>query len=225
MGSTFLSMLPYLLLGMFLPTWTSYVIVLLGTKRGATNALSYVGGNATFRTLLGIGTVFVFGASSVSEFIDGLPEPSPPFFGLIAFFLFVIAGFLLTASRRAKGGEPGWLKAAENAPPWFAFAYGFWNVAAPGAQYAYFLGAMGVLGLSGLPLVEKLVLLLVTVALLQAMLLTPIVIYLRDRDRAEVVLGKARDWLAANGNTVLGLMLSGFGLFMAYHAFKLWQKG
>ena len=50
---TIVKMLPFLLAGMVVPSWTKYVILLLATDRPKLNASAFVLGNATFRFLLG----------------------------------------------------------------------------------------------------------------------------------------------------------------------------
>ena len=59
MTKTIAQLMPFIVAGAFVPTWTSYVIILLGTERPIGNAGGYVAGNATWRLLLGFVAIFV----------------------------------------------------------------------------------------------------------------------------------------------------------------------
>lgn len=73
MAQTFAQLLPWVIAGAFLPTWTSYVTLVLGTDRPLTTASSYVLGNASWRFVLGFTTLFV-----VSVAAPGLRAAASP---------------------------------------------------------------------------------------------------------------------------------------------------
>ena len=54
------SLLPFAIAGAMVPSWTKYVIVLLGSKRPITNGLAFVAGNATFRLIFGVVALWLF---------------------------------------------------------------------------------------------------------------------------------------------------------------------
>lgn len=225
MAETFLKMLPFVWAGMFLPTWTSRVILLLGTDRPVLNASAFVLGNALYRFALGYGLLFLFSSSAVQYFLDSIP-PIPAAAWLV---LGVgVTGLGIWSLRRPApkaGAEPGWMRVYEGLPPLIVFGYGFVSVASPGIQYVYFFGGIGAIASGDLPSWEELILLLVYVLLLQTMLVVPIVIYVLYRERADRIFDGIKAWLSRRGGTVIGLVLMGFGVFFLVEAWLAWSGG
>lgn len=201
--------------GAFLPTWTSQVILLLVTDRGLPNALAFVFGNVFCRLTIGLGALWLFGADYVGRTLGAmqdLPVWVNVAFGVILLLLGVL--LIVNRPRGAEVGEtptPRWLQAIEALPPWLAFVWGFVNVAMPGAQWIFFLSALGVIATSGANAVGQAALVVAFASVLQVMLVAPIVVYVLFQEQAEGALARARDWLACYGNVVVGVILLGFG--------------
>jgi hypothetical protein len=206
---TLVHLLPFVIAGAFLPTWTSYVILLLGTDRPIVNASAYVAGNATWRMLLGFVAIFVVSLAAPETQEQGIVLP-PWFAWSLAGILFAMGIWLVMRKPAAAAGgdsTPRWLKAFRRLPPWAVFGYAVYNCALPGVQWVYFLGGTAVIASSGYGWELQLVMLAVFVALLQIMLVTPIVIYARRRDRAKASFERLELWLARHATTVFGAIL------------------
>lgn len=218
MAQTFAQLLPWIIAGAFLPTWTSYVTLLLGTDRPLQTSSAYVIGNATWRIFLGVITLFIVTAAAPKIRKTGISMPPS-----LAWFLAAVLagiGFWLII-RRPKtetvkpDSVPKWLQTLKRLPPWAAFGYAVYNCALPGAQWVYFLGGTAVIAASGLATDAQFVLLLVFVALLEVMLITPIVIYYRRRESARATFDKLDVWLGRYASTVFGGILLMIGAFFA----------
>ncbi len=170
LGQTFLQLLPFLIAGAFLPTWTSYVIILLGTDRPFGNAGGYVAGNATWRLILGFIAIFVTALAAPKARSNQLVMPI--WFSLtLAAILLGIGIYLIRKKPKTETQEiPKWLKELKRLPPWASFGYGMWSCMLPGAQWVYFLGGCAVIATSGLNEVEQFGMLLVFIAGLEVML-------------------------------------------------------
>lgn len=221
MLQTVAKLLPFAVGGAFLPSWTSRVILLLDTARPLSNATAYVAGNVMWRLLLGFTTIFVVSVAA--------PHPEPRTFAVpvdvawaIAAALAIAGIWLLARARRADGTRsgrvPAWIDALKQLPPWAAFGYGAYNCAMPGAQWAYFLGGCAVIASSGLAWQWRIVLLVSFIAVLESMLVTPIVIYTRSRDEAQAVFAGIEGWLAVHAPRVIGGIFVMMGALFVYLA-------
>ena len=108
----------------------------------------------------------------------------------------------------------------ERTPPWLAFVLGFAFCAAPGAQWLYQLGALGVIQDLQLTLAAELAWLVAIVFALEVMLLAPLVIYALARERADEVLGRFRAWLERNSARAAAYLLGTVGAVFVLRA--LW---
>lgn len=213
---TLTQLVPLAAAAAFLPTWTSQTILLLATDRGLPNALAFVFGNVFCRLVIGFGALWLFGTDYVARMLgsaQALPAWANAAFGVTLLAL----GALLIKNRprTAKDAEvptPKWLQAIEALPPWLAFLWGFTNVALPGAQWIFFLSALGVIATSGAGSAGQAALIVVFASAIQVMLVAPIVVYVVFQERAEGVLARTRDWLARNGNVVVGVILLAAGI-------------
>jgi threonine/homoserine/homoserine lactone efflux protein len=175
-------------------------------------------GNATWRTILGILALFVVQMSAPTLANRGIVMPVWLAVVLSATLIFMGTWLI---SRKPKTDEtapdelPKWLVTMKKLPPWASFGYGFYNCMLPGAQWVYFLGGIAVISAAGLPESEQIILLLVFVTLLQVMLVTPIVIYIRRRERAQAQFEKLHRWLGKHASTVFGGILVMIGGFFA----------
>lgn len=220
LAQTFVQLLPFLIAGAFLPTWTSYIIILLGTDRPFGNAGGYVAGNATWRIILGFIAIFVTAVAAPKARSNQLVMPI--WFALTLAAVLIGMGFYLFRRKpKAEAQEtPRWLQGLKRLPPWASFGYGMWSCMLPGAQWVYFLGGCAVIATSGLNQTEQFGLLLVFIAGLEVMLLTPIVIYARRRERAKATFDKLDLWLGQHASQFFGLILTAIGLLFVYIAFN-----
>jgi len=224
-GQTFVQLLPFLIAGAFLPTWTSYVIILLGTDRPFGNAGGYVAGNATWRLMLGVVAIFI--ASVAAPTARNSKIVMPIWLALtLAAVLLGIGIYLIRKKPKSEVQEvPKWLQELKRLPPWASFGYGMWSCMLPGAQWIYFLGGCAVIATSGLNDVEQFTMLLVFIAGLEIMLVTPIVIYARRRERAKATFDRLDMWLGQHASTFFGVILSGIGLLFVLIALNGGKAG
>lgn len=218
---TFAQLVPWIIAGAFLPTWTSYVILLLGTDRPIRTSSAYVVGNATWRMILGVTTIFIVAAAAPETQSTGITMP-PWIAWTLAAILVGMGSWLVTRKPKSDTAQPDtlprWLQSLKRLPPWAAFGYAVYNCILPGAQWVYFLGGTAVIAASGFDWPRQLLLLVVFVVFLQSMLVTPIVIYYRRREKAQATFDKLDSWLGRNASTVLGGILIMIGAFFAYIA-------
>jgi hypothetical protein len=221
LAQTFVQLLPWIIAGAFLPTWTSYVTLLLGTEKPLRTSSSYVLGNATWRFALGCAVLFFITTAAPETQKQGITMPPVVAWGLAA-LLIGMGAWLVTRKPKSEGLQednlPKWLKTLKRLPPWAAFGYAVYNCALPGAQWVYFLSGTAVIAASGLVWESQVVLLGVYVALLETMLVTPIVIYYRRREKAQATFDKLDRWLAVHATTVFGGILIMIGGLFAYIA-------
>jgi hypothetical protein len=217
-GQTAIALVPYLAVGAFLPTWTLYVVILLGTKRPLANGAAFVLGNALFRLALGAAAL---AAIQLPRFdLSGSGSASNQ--ATRAALLGALFGALALAQwrqRRSSGaGARKVFDLLERTPPWLALVLGFAFCAAPGAQWLYQLGALGVIQGLGLPLAGQLTWLFVIVFVLEIMLLAPLVVYVAMRERADALLARFRLGLERNSARAAAYVLGAIGLLLMLRA-------
>ncbi len=223
---TFVRLLPFIAAGAFLPTWTRDSMLLLGTGRPPWNSFAFVSGNASFRMLLGLAALFVFTSSSISRLILGLSKSSGSHPWILV-GLAILFGLLALAMVLRKGGRPDadrlptWLGAMDRFPWYAAFALGFVEVALPGIQYVYFLGAVGVIAASGLGPIREILLLLVVVTSLQAMLVIPVAVYALWPAGSQGIIERVKAWLARNSRAAGAAILAVIAVALAIRAVML----
>ena len=209
------NLLPFAIAGAMVPSWTKYVIILLGSKRPLTNGLAFILGNAAFRLLFGIGALWLFNVSPVDQTIENPPGGQDSLYLIVPAILLLILGIWLFRKKPKRDNEmPKWLKALEGVKPSLAFGAGFMMVALPGIQYVYFLGGIGVIHKAGMSAAQMLIVLVVFVAFLQLMLLSPIVIFRLGGKRSEELMARFKVWLGKNEFKVFAVILLGFGGFL-----------
>ena len=228
MGETFVQLVPWIIAGAFLPTWTSYVILLLGTERPIKTASSYVAGNASWRLILGFTTLFIVSLAAPETQETGITMPVTLAWALAA-LLVGMGVWLITRRPKTDSAQPEdipkWLQSLKRLPPWAAFGYAVYNCALPGAQWVYFLGGTAVIAASGLAPEWQFLLLVVFIICLEPMLVTPIVIYYRRREKAKSTFDKLDLWLGRHASTVFGGILVMIGALFIYIAFNGGQVG
>ncbi len=218
-GQTLVALAPFVAVGAFLPTWTLYVVILLGTKRPLANGFAFVAGNATFRYLLGVAALwavtlprFQLGGSSANRGQDALRAA-------LLGTLFLALALAQWRQRNASGAAATRVLALlERTPPWLSFVLGFAFCAAPGAQWLYQLGALGVVQDLGLSRGAELVWLAAIVLVLEVMLLAPLVVYVVARERADALLVRFRAWLERNSARAAAYLLVTLGSLLLIRA-------
>jgi hypothetical protein len=212
---TIVTMLPFLLAGMVVPSWTKYVILLLATDRPKLNASAFVLGNATFRFLLGFVSLYVFQINYVEEQTSNPPGGESVWLLVPGLLLVGLAVYLFRRRPEQDTDElPGWLTKFSSINPWVAFAGGFIMVALPGVQYVYFLGGVGAIAKSSLDAAASLLLLLAFVFCLELMLMAPIVFFAAAGRRGEAWMHQAKVWIGRHESQVIGVVIFFFGAFL-----------
>jgi hypothetical protein len=207
-----LQIIPFMIAGAFVPTWTSRVIILLATGKPTANGLAFVAGNFTYRLLLGLVVLHVADITVLEQLTrGGSTQPKTMF--IAAFLLFSLAFWLWRQSAGQSDELPGWMKALERVHPAMSLAYGAFLVALPGVQYVYFIGALGVLFTQINGLAVQVVGLLIYCMFVQLMLLAPIVAFARYHDAAQPKLDAMKEWLTRHGNQVTAGLLCLFGVY------------
>ena len=221
-GSTLIALVPFVAVGAFLPTWTLYVVVLLGTKRPLANGLAFVAGNATFRLALAVAAL---SAVRLPRFDLAESGGSPQHQALRAALLggLFLALALAQWRQRTSSGETARRVFAvlERTPPWLSFVLGVVFCAAPGVQWLYQLGALGVIQDLGLSLGAQLVWLAFIVFALELMLLAPLAVYVLARPRADVLLARFQGWLEGNSARAAAYLLMTIGALLMARAIWL----
>jgi hypothetical protein len=110
----FIQLLPFILAGAFLPTWTSHIILFLGTDRPLSTSIAYVLGNVTFRMGLGLFVLFVADVampqSADNEVVVPVWTAALAAGSLIAMGGYLIARHPKTDMAESTDEMPGWLK-------------------------------------------------------------------------------------------------------------------
>jgi hypothetical protein len=222
MGGIVSDILPFVLAGAFLPTWTLMTIALLETDRPVRNSVAFVSGNVVFRLALGLVVLFVLGEAPVFEVSEPAQTPA-------SVWVFVIAGlaFLALAVREfihrnePAGAGVALLDRFERLSPVTSFVAGALVVAAPGVQWVYFLGGMDVIigAEAGVP--AALLATLLFVAALQVMLVVPIAIYLAFPKTARARLDFLDQWIRANSRRVSAAILGLLGVYLVWRGVSI----
>ncbi len=215
---TLAEMMPFAVAGAFLPTWTLVVVVLLGTRRPRQNALAFILGNATFRATLGIAVLFGFEELAAEGIADPTIPRDPWLITASAALLLGLAVLAWSRPDQPSRSNPRWMSTLERTRPAAAFGLGVLLVAAPGAQYVYFLAGMGILASSGLSTQPKLVLLALFVVSLQLMLTVPLFVHAAFPNRATRLLESLKRWVESKGRLVGTLILTLAGVYAAWEA-------
>jgi hypothetical protein len=219
---TLVKLLPFAVAGAMVPSWTKYVIILLGSKRPITNGLAFILGNATFRLIFGVAALALFTVDRVDATIQNPPGNQDNLYLIVPAILLGLLGVWLFRKKPKREDEmPKWLKALEGIKPSLAFGAGFAMVAFPGIQYVYFLGGIGVMHNSGMSTGQVLFVLVVFVAFLQLMLLSPVVIFRLGGERSEKAMETFKGWLGRNEFKVFAVIFLGFAGFLFLKGFGI----
>jgi hypothetical protein len=220
--NTLVRLLPFAVAGAMVPSWTKYVVILLGSKRPITNGLAFVLGNATFRLLFGIVALALFTVDRVDATIQDPPGNQDNLYLIVPAIALALLGIWLFRKKPKREDElPKWLKALEGIKPRLAFGAGFAMVALPGIQYVYFLGGIGVMHNSGMSWAQVLFVLVVFVAFLQLMLLSPVIVFRLGGERAERYMASFKVWLGKNEFKVFAVIFLGFAGFLFLKVFGI----
>jgi len=211
---TMAKLAPFAIAGMVVPSWTKYVVILLGSGHPTRNSTMYVLGNASFRMLLGIVALWIYDVPIVEQGTTGPPGPEAAWLILPGLLLWALAVYMFRKPPSTDDTLPKWLQALEAVKPWMAFWTGFTMVALPGIQYVYFLSGVAVLATSSLTVPQTFLALMTFIAVLELMLLAPIVIFVRSGERGEAAMAKTKAWLTKHEYQVGAAVLFVFGGFM-----------
>lgn len=220
MNEVVAGLLPLAIAGAIVPTWTSHVILLLGTKRPVLTSSMYVAGITAARIGLGIVVLFFTGTDTFDDLATSASRDAAVGTStwLIVMGLLLLAPGLLLVLRKPKKeageGVPKWLATLEGFPPWAAFLWGVVNFLTPGVQYVYFLGGMTILASANMDQTDLFIWMLAFVAFLDIMLVTPIVLFVVYKEKAAPKLDALKGWLGRNGGRVAGGILAFFGAYL-----------
>jgi Sap, sulfolipid-1-addressing protein len=217
-GQTLIALAPFVAVGAFLPTWTLYVVILLGTRRPLANGLAFVAGNATFRLALGAAALASISLPRFELGGGGSSSEQAIRAGLLGAVFLALALAQWRQRRSAGAGTRKVLDLLQRTPPWLSFVLGFAFCAAPGAQWLYQLGALGIIQDLDVRLTTQLAWLVAIVFALELMLLTPLVLYVVMREHADTVLARLRVWLENNSARAAAYVLGTLGALLMLRA-------
>ena len=224
MGGLISELLPILLAGAFLPTWTLMTLALLETDRPLQNSIAFVGGNIVFRLALGLFVLFVLGEAPAFE----VAEPAQAIGSVWVFGLAGLTFLALGIREFARRNEPAGAGATlldrfERLSPITSFVAGVMVVAAPGVQWVYFMGGMDLVIGAETSSGAALVVLLAFVAALQVMLVVPIAIYLVFPTTARERLDAFGKWIRSNSHRTSAVILGLVGGYLVWRAASIWM--
>jgi hypothetical protein len=213
---------PIAVAGSFLPTWTRDTILLLGTGTPPWNSVAFVAGNASCRLGIGLVALFAVNSDRLSRLATSESRSNPWVLAVAAAVFFGLALFALSRSgagaKTDPDSAPGWMSTLERFPWYGAFGLGFLFMLVPGVQYVYFLAGMTVIASAGLGPIAEIGLLVLFVAALEVMLLTPLAIYAMHPSTSRAVLEKIKAWIGRNGQVVGAVVLTVIGIAFAVTA-------
>ena len=186
------------------------VILMLFTPSARTNSLAFLVG--WIIGLVVVGTIVL--AIGFDSDDGGTSDAG----GILKLVLGV--ALLAVAARRwrgrPRGGEeptmPKWMAAIDGFGPLQAFGVAFLLSAINPKNLALTIAATVSISAAGLDTSEEIVVLAVFVAIASVTILIPVVVYLVAGSRADAVLTDMRDWLTANNDTVMAVLLLVFGV-------------
>lgn len=209
---TLVGIMPFVVAGSILPTWTVVVIALLSTARPVANSAAFVLGNAVVRTVIGLAILFVVPLPDSENFrLDSGAWDARIVIAIGVGFV-ALAAWLWT--RPAADDTKNWVDRAEQIRPRTALIAGAAVTASPGVQYAYLLGGLAVILETTADGTAQVAALLAFVVALQWMLAMPIAIYLLFRERSARVLQRIKVWLRAYGQRLVGGILGLAGTYV-----------
>jgi hypothetical protein len=215
-------LIPIVVAGSFLPTWTRDTILLLGTGTPPWNSVAFVAGNASCRLAIGLVALFAVDSDRLSRLAANQSQSNPWVLAGAALVFFALALFTLRQSGSAAKADPdsvpGWMRALERFPWYAAFGLGFLFMLMPGIQYVYFLAGMAVIASAGLGPIAEIGLLVLFVGALEVMLLTPLAIYAIHPRTSRALLERLKVWIGRNGQVVGAVVLTVIGIAFAVSA-------
>jgi hypothetical protein len=213
-GSVLIQLLPLIIAAMAMPTWVLLVILLLKTKRQATEAVAFVGGVTGVRLLQGALFGVALGAAVG-------PRRHSEWVTIVSVLLLVTGVLMWAAALRQLGKEDElagapplssrWVAVIHALTPARAFGVGALLVAASSRAWLFTLAAIGVIGQAALTPAQNLVAFLLYVLGAELLLLAPIVLSVRSPARFAAAAG----WLERHERPIViavSLILGSFFL-------------
>jgi hypothetical protein len=218
-GSTFGSLLPFIIGSAVVPVQIIIAILLLKNPRqGLFKASAYVGGMTTMRLLQGLifGLILTSNASATAEASSEK--------GLIVSTLLLVLGiFLLITSFKMwrkdddpDAPPPKWLAIIDSLTPLKAFGIGFGLMLIGAKFWVFTLSALAIIGEAELGQPYSTIVYLIFVLLAESLLLFPIILRLVSPDRSKTILDGMSDWLTRHNRAIVIVVSLVFGLLFLY---------
>lgn len=214
-SNVLIELLPLIAGAAIVPLWPMIVLFLLRSPGGLSKAVAFVAGAVTVRLLQGILFGLIFGAAE---------ETYPDSPAIIASILLLVIGILLliTAFMKWRKEEdpdappPRWIAAISGLSTPRAYFAGALLVSVATKQWVFTLSAISVIEDAAVSRPEAVGLYLLFVLAAQALVVTPLVIYVAAPKRAGRWLESAHGWLERNNDTILIAASLIFGLYFAF---------
>jgi threonine/homoserine/homoserine lactone efflux protein len=202
-------LVPLGLAGAVSPIAIVVCIALLSSRRPLANAAAYVAGITTVLAAVGAFALALFGPGSASG------AESSDIVNTIELTLGVL--LLLFAAKQALGEPdpdappPGWMAALEQLGPARAYAFGLIVEATNIKRLAIYLAGLSEITRSDVTFAQSVLSLGIFLALLEAGLVAPIIVFATLTDRSTAMLDSARRWLLTYNRRILAVIFGVIG--------------
>lgn len=195
------------------PTRIMSTILLLTSARPMRNALSFLGGVASFYLVVGAITLVFFGRT-----LSGLSAGT-----LIIDAILIVAGvFLLVLAARSffiapnpDAPPPGWMQRITTLSPPQAFLFGI--ILAVSIRYLLiFLSGVALIYETGVSPSQGAIALLVLIALLLLLQIVLVALYIANAERAQVQLSALMEWLNKHNRVVMTTLFVVLGIIFLF---------
>lgn len=216
MSEAITGLLPFTIGAAQVPVWVIMVLFLLRRGEGIATAAAFVAGLTAVR--LGQGIIFgllVAGTAPTRSGDERSLLSSLPSL-IIGVVLWGVAIGQLRAGGDAERLPPVWLTRLRALSPVAAFGFGALLIAVSFKQWAFTLGAIGVIGAAQLDRTEAVIVYLIFVLGAEALVLLPIVVTLLFRGQSAALLERVGAWLEWNLRPIVIAVSVIFGTYFLW---------
>lgn len=209
MGSTIGDVLPAAVGVALSPLPIVAVILMLFTRRARVNSVAFLAGWVIALAVIGGLALALLGGTGVAE-DDGAPSTTT---GVVKAVLaaLLLAGAVHNWRTRPRAGEepptPRWMAAIDELRPGGALGLAALLAGPNPKNLALNLAAVSTIAAAGLSSGEQVGVFAVFVVLASVTVAVPVVGYVVAGDRADAALASAKDWLLANNQVVMAVLL------------------
>lgn len=214
MGELTVSLLPLMIAAAQAPVWVIMVLLLLRRPAGLITAAAFVGGITAVRFTQGaafglaVSGAMMPGAANEARTVSAVPQI------IIGALLWLVAVRQFRA--RDQVGPPAWLAKIERVTPLTAFGFGAVLVLVSVKQWAFTLGALGVIREAEVSPAGSTTAYVMYVLGAEALILLPLVVYAVARQRSAAVLDRVGTWLERCHRPIVIAVSAIFGTYFLW---------